>query len=118
VTVQVTAQAEWRCEGATPNLNDAELLSPRAFVQACRNGSDAIIAAYPTITPAQTSLLAGASAETLMLAAGQPGRTAVMTVVLGIFRLVFIDKAIDRLVASGHTLRPHEPRELGSGRES
>ncbi|GAA1509861.1 TrlF family AAA-like ATPase [Kribbella lupini] len=49
-------------------LNDTELLSPRAFVQACRNGGDAIIAAYPTITPAQALLLAGASEETLMLA--------------------------------------------------
>ncbi|MHB1833794.1 MAG: TrlF family AAA-like ATPase [Solirubrobacteraceae bacterium] len=49
-------------------LNDADLLSPRAFVQACRNGADAIAAAYPSITAAQASLLASASAETLMLA--------------------------------------------------
>jgi energy-coupling factor transporter ATP-binding protein EcfA2 len=49
-------------------LKDADLLSPRAFVQACRGGADAIVAAYPTITATQALLLAGASAETLMLA--------------------------------------------------
>ena len=49
-------------------LNGADFLSPRVLVQACRGGADAIVEAYPSITPTQASLLAGASAETLMLA--------------------------------------------------
>lgn len=49
-------------------INEADLLSPRAFAQTCRSGADTIVAAYPTMTATQASLLAGASPETLMLA--------------------------------------------------
>jgi hypothetical protein len=49
-------------------INAAELLTPRAFVETCRNGPDAIMSTYPAITRTQAETLAKASAETLMLA--------------------------------------------------
>jgi energy-coupling factor transporter ATP-binding protein EcfA2 len=49
-------------------LIGAVALSPRAFAQTCRDGAEAIVAAYPSITTAQAALLAASSSETLMLA--------------------------------------------------
>lgn len=49
-------------------LNNANSLSPRAFVRSCRDGVDAITAAYPTVTATQAALLANATLDTLMRA--------------------------------------------------
>lgn len=48
-------------------INSAASLSPRAFVASCREGVDAILSAYPSVTENQANLLCSASAETLML---------------------------------------------------
>lgn len=49
-------------------IETADALSPRSFVDTCRQGADAIIKQYPKITPNQASQLAGADEETLLLA--------------------------------------------------
>lgn len=48
-------------------INQAESLSPRAFAQSCRKGSDAIAAAFPSVTTAQALQLANARSEVLLL---------------------------------------------------
>lgn len=47
-------------------IDQAALLSPRAFVETCREGADAITTAFPMITATQAAMLAAASPETLM----------------------------------------------------
>jgi len=48
-------------------LNETQSVSPKAFVRTCREGVDAVRAAYPTISPTQAAQLANASDETLII---------------------------------------------------
>jgi hypothetical protein len=54
------------------------------------------------LEPTTRGLKVRCFAPTELSTASQPGPTAVMAVICGMFRLLFIDTAIDRDVASGN----------------
>lgn len=66
--IQVFSGTGKRLDRVKSAIENAPTLSPRAFVEVCRQGQDAIVQTYPAITPMQAGFLASAPDDMLLRA--------------------------------------------------